>query len=97
MEDTVWDRETNRLLSDALATYKVPDIRSAPETIEVFFAPGEELPENVGLLGSRAIGEPPFMYGIGTWFAIADAIGRVDGYTAPMTPERLLLTLRKPE
>ncbi len=97
MEDTVWDRDTNRLLSDALATYKVPDIRSAPETIEVFFAPGEDLPENVGLLGSRAIGEPPFMYGIGTWFAIADAIGRVDGYTAPMTPERLLLTLRKPE
>lgn len=94
MEELAWDSDTKRLLADTLATYKVPDISFTPE-MEIVFARGEELPESVGLLGSKAIGEPPFMYGIGTWFAIADAMGRTGGYKAPMTPERVLMTLRE--
>ncbi len=99
MEELAWDPKSKRLLTDALATYKVPDIQFTPE-IQVSFPPGEKLPENVGLRGSKAIGEPPFMYGIGTWFAIAGAMKSFSGdiqteYTAPMTPERVLMTLRK--
>ena len=98
MEEHSWDEETGHLLADALATYKVPDIDFAPRSVKVRFMQGEELADDVGLLGSKAIGEPPFMYGIGTWFAILDAMrscaSNADpGYVAPMTPERVLMAL----
>jgi len=97
MEQLGWNTENGRLLSDSLATYKVPDINFAPD-VDIVFAEGEILPDGVGLKGSKAIGEPPFMYGIGAWFAIADAMqsyrpGISFDYTAPMTPERVLMTL----
>lgn len=93
IEEVGRDPETGRLLADALATYKVPQICSTPE-IAVMFAPGETLPGGIGLRGSKAVGEPPFMYGIGAWFAIADAMGTPVEHTAPMTPERVLMSLR---
>lgn len=93
MEELKWDPASKRLLADALATYKVPDIHFTPK-IETVFQEGEKLPENIGLLGSKAVGEPPFMYGIGTWFAIADAMGGKVEYKTPLTPERVLMTLR---
>ena len=97
MEQLDWDTENGRLLADSLATYKVPDINFAPD-VDIVFAEGEVLPDGVGLKGSKAIGEPPFMYGIGAWFAIADAMKsyRPDisfDHIAPMTPERVLMTL----
>ncbi len=96
MEELVYNKDTNRLVSDSLATYKIPDIHFAPAEVRVhFLEPGDT---TVGLSGSKAVGEPPFMYGIGTWFAILEAIKAFDpeadpGYVAPMTPERLLLSL----
>ncbi len=51
-----------------------------------------------GLLHSKAVGEPPFMFGIAAYFALAEAIRafnpkwQVD-FAAPMTPEKLLLAL----
>lgn len=96
MEELEWDGDSKRLLADTLATYKVPDINFTPE-MEVIFAEGETLPENVGLKGSKAIGEPPFMYGIGSWFAIVNAMGKTGEYKTPMTPERVLMTLRAEE
>ncbi len=96
MEELDWHVDSKRLLADTLATYKVPDINFIPE-MEVIFAEGETLPENVGLKGSRAIGEPPFMYGIGSWFAIVNAMGKTGDYKTPMTPERVLMTLRAAE
>ena len=93
MEELVWDKDSKRLLTDTLATYKVPDMSFIPH-IEVMFARGDELPENIGLMGSKAVGEPPFMYGIGSWFAIMNAIGKEADYIAPMTPEKVLMILR---
>ncbi|MCK5785136.1 MAG: molybdopterin-dependent oxidoreductase [Candidatus Sabulitectum sp.] len=98
MEELAWDERTKRLLADTLATYKVPDIHSTPDEVNILFARGEELEEGVGLKGSKAIGEPPFMYGIGAWFAILEAMqafnpGSFPGYQTPMTPERVLMTL----
>lgn len=98
MEELKWDSRSKRLLADTLATYKVPDIGFTPDEINILFAEGEVLEDGVGLKGSKAIGEPPFMYGIGAWFAILEAMmafsskASVD-YTAPMTPERVLMTL----
>lgn len=95
VEDLVYD-EKGRLLSSALATYKVPDGFFMPDDIEVRFL--ENADEPVGPYGNKAVGEPPLMYGIGVWFAIRDAIrafkpGLDVPFAAPMTPERLLMNI----
>ncbi len=84
------------LLARSLSTYKVPDYRSAPVELEVRFL--EDAANEAAVLGSKAVGEPPFMYGIGAYFALLDALRafRPDlapGYDAPLTPEKLLARL----
>lgn len=83
-----------RLLSSALSTYKAPDVDFMPE-VEVRMV---EEPNPIGPRGSKAVGEPPFMYGIGAWFALREAIKAFNpeasvAYRSPMTPEQVLLAL----
>lgn len=97
LEDVVLDN--GRILASSLTTYKVPDLEFAPE-IEVRFADDKENP--FAVMGSKALGEPPFIYGIGAYFAVADALraarpGRKFAYTAPMTTERAFLFLHGEE
>lgn len=88
--------EDGRLLSNALSTYKCPDGDFLPDDIEVKFLENVDNPG--GPLGSKAVGEPPFMYGIAAFFAIRRAI---EAFTeiqetttrAPITPEQALLKL----
>ncbi|MBT3190968.1 MAG: molybdopterin-dependent oxidoreductase, partial [Verrucomicrobia bacterium] len=92
IEELVYNPE-GRLLSGSLTTYKVPDFHSAPETIEVVFLENSQAPGAV--MQTKAIGEPPFMYGIGAYFAIRAAMRsacelRTDWIEAPMTNERIL-------
>ena len=47
---------------------------------------------------SKAVGEPPFMYGIGVYFALFNAVKEFNpattlGFDAPLTPEKVLLGL----
>ncbi len=95
MEEIAFD-ETGRLLSNSLSTYKVPDIYAAPKTIECK-ALETEGPE-LAILKSKAIGEPPFMYGIGAYFALRNAMKAFNPmaeipFSAPLTPEKVLLSL----
>jgi len=95
VEDLQYD-EKGRLLSSALATYKVPDVYFMPDDIRVEFL--EDADEPIGPFGNKAVGEPPLMYGIGAWFAIRDAMLAFKpdlqlAFRTPMTPERLLTTL----
>jgi xanthine dehydrogenase large subunit len=88
---------TGRLLTDSLATYKIPDLDSAPE-VEVTLLQRE----SPGLLGSKAVGEPPLVYGLGALFAIRAAIESVRpdltaDVVAPMTPERIFTLLHGPD
>ncbi len=88
--------EQGRLLTGTLSTYKVPDIYHTPRELEVHFLEDTENP--LGLFHSKAIGEPPFMYGIGVYYALLAAIRafRPEAelpVVAPMTPERALMTL----
>lgn len=85
-----------RNLYATLSSYKVPDIYAAPKRIEV--VPLAAPPDPLALLGSKAVGEPPLMYGIGSYFAILDAMrafnpGLTLELAAPMTPQRCLLGL----
>lgn len=88
--------QNGRLLTDALSTYKVPDMYFAPDNFEVEFL---DNPHNsLAVLNSKAIGEPPFMYGIGAYYAIMNAMKAYKPdmqfeIIAPMTPERLLMSL----
>lgn len=88
--------EDGHLLSNALSTYKIPDIFSAPDNIKII--PLKTKGEENALLKSKAVGEPPFIYGIGTFFAIQNAIAAANEnysycFDAPMTPEKLLMAL----
>ncbi|MCK4807366.1 MAG: molybdopterin-dependent oxidoreductase, partial [Candidatus Aegiribacteria sp.] len=98
MEELKYHPETNALLSDSLATYKIPDIYFTPGEVDIEFL--ECISENAGVYNSKAVGEPPFMYGIGTYFAILEAIRTCDQgippiYSTPLTNEKILLLLQK--
>lgn len=87
--------EEGRNLTDTLSTYKIPDILAAPE-IEGHFLEDADNPN--AILKSKAIGEPPLMYGIGAYFALLDAMkafrpDRESFFNAPMTPEKVLMFL----
>jgi xanthine dehydrogenase large subunit len=94
MEEVVYDKE-GRLRSNALSTYKVPDIYSVPKEIAV--TPLETNRENLAIFNSKAVGEPPLMYGIGAYFAIRNAIKAFrecePEFDCPFTPEKVLMNL----
>ncbi|MDQ3843416.1 MAG: molybdopterin-dependent oxidoreductase, partial [Bacteroidota bacterium] len=95
MEELIYDKE-GRLRSNALSTYKVPDIYSVPKEIVIDWLQTEK--DNLAVFRSKAVGEPPLMYGIGTYFALRNAIKAFNPAThipfdAPMTPEKVLLAL----
>jgi len=95
MEELIWNSD-GRLLTDALSTYKVPDIHASAKEINIESL--KDAPNPFGPLKSKAIGEPPFMYGIGAFFALKNAIGAFNpnadmDFTAPLTPEKVLIKL----
>jgi xanthine dehydrogenase large subunit len=88
--------DKGRLLSDSLSTYKVPDVYFMPDDLEIQFAPFIEKP--AGPLASKAVGEPPLMYGIGVFFALRKAMQAlrtdlVPAFHTPVTPEQVLMQL----
>ncbi len=94
MEELVYDK-TGRLLSNSLSTYKVPDIYSVPKVLKV--KPLNVKGHRLAVLKSKAVGEPPLMYGLGIYFAIQNAIRTFNpsfqSFDAPITPEKVLLGL----
>lgn len=95
MEEVVYSPE-GKLLSNSLSTYKIPDIYSAPHLVECLplDVPGPE----PAIMRSKAVGEPPLMYGIGAFFALQNAIKAYNpayepDYDAPLTPEKVLMRL----
>jgi xanthine dehydrogenase large subunit len=96
LEDLRYD-ESGRLLSDTLSTYKLPDIRFMPPKLVVEFL--ADAPNAKAVMRSKAIGEPPFLYGIAGYFAVLDALraARLAAgkdapllHDIPMTPEKAL-------
>ena len=76
LEDVAYDAQ-GRLRHDTAGKYKVPDIQFAPAELNFAFLPDAGNPEAV--LASKAIGEPPFMYGIGAYFATLAAVRAAGG------------------
>jgi xanthine dehydrogenase large subunit len=95
MEEIVYDKE-GKLRSNALSTYKVPDIYSVPKEITIH--PLSTTKDNLAIFRSKAVGEPPLMYGIGAYFALHNAVkafnpSAIIPFDAPMTPEKVLMSL----
>ncbi len=88
--------EKGELLANNLANYKVPDIYFMPDLIDIKFLENDD--NSPAPYGSKAVGEPPFMYGIGVFFAIREAMKAFQpqiefAFTSPLTPERVLCEL----
>jgi xanthine dehydrogenase large subunit len=94
MEELVYDA-AGKLRSNALSTYKIPDIYSVPKEINI--VPLETPRDNLAIFNSKAVGEPPLMYGIGAYFAIREAVKQFgntpSAFDAPFTPEKVLMAL----
>lgn len=95
IEEVIYNKE-GKLLTDSFSTYKIPDINFAPKQIEVNFLENSINP--MGIFNSKAIGEPPLMYGIGVYFALMNAMKafrpeKEFKLSAPLTPEKVLLSL----
>jgi xanthine dehydrogenase large subunit len=95
MEELLYNKE-GKLMTNALSTYKVPDIYSVPKEIIIHALKTEK--DNLAIFRSKAVGEPPLMYGIAAYFALRNAVkafnpSAVIPYDAPMTPEKVLMSL----
>jgi xanthine dehydrogenase large subunit len=106
MEEVVYDSQ-GKLRSNALSTYKIPDIYSIPKVLDIrpLISPSGAGGDNLAIFNSKAVGEPPLMYGIGAYFAIRDAIKNAKlsegfkpsesflAFDAPYTAEKVLMDL----
>ncbi len=90
--------EAGELLSDSANSYKVPSVDCIPADFRVTFLEDSENPIN--LLGSKAVGEPPFVLGLSVWAAAQQAVschvpGRAAGLGLPATSEEIMKCLCK--
>ena len=97
LEEIIYN-DKGRLVSNALSTYKVPDIYSVPKQINITHLETEG--HELAIKKSKAVGEPPLMYGIGAYFAIRNAVKAFNpnadlAVNAPYTPEKVLMDLYK--
>jgi xanthine dehydrogenase large subunit len=83
------------LLTHSPNNYKIPSVECLPSTFHVAFLEGPDDPTN--LLGSKAVGEPPFVLGISVWAAVKQALspsgpspGRSPSLALPATSEEIL-------
>ncbi len=95
MEEIAYNKE-GRLLSNTLSTYKIPDVFSIAKDIKVEALETEG--HDMAIFKSKAVGEPPLMYGIGAYFAIANAMKAFNPdyqikFHSPMTPEKVMMGL----
>lgn len=90
--------DQRRLLTHSPTTYKIPNVQDTPRDFRVEFIENLGNPRNV--YGSKAVGEPPFLLGIGAWTAIKHALshrarGRPVALTSPATAEEVLMELTR--
>lgn len=99
-EEVKWN-EKGRILSASPATYKVPGIMDITDDLDIEFI--ENRKNKKGIKRSKAIGEPPLIYGEAVFFAILDALksiapkGQEVELTMPATYEKVLMEITRLE
>jgi xanthine dehydrogenase large subunit len=78
--------------------YKIPDIKFVPSHFDITLLKDSSNP--FAICNSKAVGEPPFVHGIGAYLALADALRYVrrdkDMPSLPLTPEKVFMYLHGP-
>jgi xanthine dehydrogenase large subunit len=96
MEELLRD-ECGRCLTVTPSTYKIPGFRDLPESVAIDLV--ERTCAAASVKGSKAVGEPPLIYGEAAYFAILNALesvaGRAVDLPCPATPEAVLLALEQ--
>jgi xanthine dehydrogenase large subunit len=64
--------ESGELLSDSANNYKIPSVDCIPGDFRVELL--EDADNPINLLGSKAVGEPPFVLGLSVWAAAKQAL-----------------------
>lgn len=81
LEDNKWN-EKGVNLTPSPDTYKIPAITDIPKDFRVKLL--ENVPNKNTIRKSKAVGEPPFILGLSTWFAVYDALWSItDNNTEP--------------
>ncbi|MSP34319.1 MAG: xanthine dehydrogenase molybdopterin binding subunit [Limnohabitans sp.] len=98
MEECIWDKK-GKFLTHGPSTYKIPVAGDIPEHFNVTLFDGSNLKPTP--FNSKAVGEPPLMLALSTFFALRDAVSAsadhqtVVHMTAPATPEKILMSCEK--
>ncbi len=91
MEQLVF-ADDGRCLS-VTSAYKMPDIKYIPKKLTIDFI--ENLKNPYAVCNSKAVGEPPFIHGIGACFALMNALHAVKKsdkmLSIPLTPEKAFM------
>ena len=87
--------DTGELWTCSPSTYKIPGVTDVPPDLRVDFL---DRSNPVNVAGSKAVGEPPFVLGVGVWAAVKDALrsvapGHGVGLGLPATGEAVLRLL----
>ena len=79
-----------------IPTYKIPNIQDTPRDFRINFIENPHNTQNV--VGSKAVGEPPFLLSASVIMAIKDAIGSITKNTvvlnSPATPEVIYQSIK---
>tara|TARA_B100000700_G_C14795972_1_gene738250 strand:- start:73 stop:921 length:849 start_codon:yes stop_codon:yes gene_type:complete len=97
-EEVIWSNNGN-LQTCSPSTYKIPVMNDIPINFNTKIFKNKGNTENV-VNKSKAVGEPPFLLAISTFFAIKNAIKYVNKkdkihLNAPATPENILNSIYK--
>ena len=96
IEEMPWD-DKGQYLASTVSTYKIPCIRDLPEKFTIELLESEN--EYASVFGSKAVGEPPYIYGEAAFFAIRNALQSMSREEVvlpfPATPEAVLMTIEK--
>lgn len=93
MEQLVYG-EDGRMLTGA-SSYKIPDINFCPEHFNIYLLENSDNP--YAICNSKAVGEPPFIHGLGAYFALLNALRNIRKDKPfpglPLTPEKVFMYL----
>jgi xanthine dehydrogenase large subunit len=98
MEECIWDKK-GKLLTHGPSTYKIPVAGDVPEHLRISFFDNQNIKPTP--FNSKAVGEPPLMLALSSYFALRDAVSAsadhktVVHMNAPATPERILMACEK--
>lgn len=95
--ESLYHNDKGHLLTHSPSTYKIPTIGDMPKKWNIDFYDNQE--HQVNVLRSKAVGEPPYLLGIGVWLAIKNALSakvpldKLHNLKVPATPEEILSRL----